>query len=85
MKDKDYSNLYFILNSPNRCQHLNSDGTRCRKKSKFSRAYHGDQELYGYDNCTGWLVVELCEQHAKKTFNVPNDLGSIKTVIYRKA
>ncbi len=82
-KAMDYHNLTFIMNSPNCCQHLEDNGDRCKKKTKFRRAYHGDPEIIG-SGISKWVCVELCEEHAKETFNVPNRLDGIPIFIYRK-
>ena len=48
------------------CQALYSSGKRCKKKARYSMQYHGDGELYDYnDPVPGWVVVYLCKEHVE--------------------
>jgi hypothetical protein len=44
-----------------RCQHLDKDGSRCKKTAEVENSYCGDPEIYKYKE--GWGVVNLCEEH----------------------
>jgi hypothetical protein len=49
-----------------RCQALDMDGRRCRRKAVKQEEYHGDAEIYGYPSPRPqWVKVWFCEQHAK--------------------
>ena len=50
-----------------RCQALNSEGKQCRKRTLIQHQYHGDSEIYGFDeDRVGWVNVYLCIDHAIK-------------------
>jgi hypothetical protein len=44
-----------------RCQHLNSDGTKCDSTATIENDVHLDNEVYHYERC--WVTVFLCEKH----------------------
>jgi hypothetical protein len=51
-----------------RCQALDMDGFRCKKKNASLYCYHGDGELYA---CSGpeptWVAVHFCRDHAPES------------------
>ena len=49
-----------------RCQALDMDGKRCRRKTGLKLVdYHGDHELYYEEPEPDWVTVWLCEWHRK--------------------
>ena len=61
-----------------RCNFLNEDGIRCRKKSGIEFNLHCDNEIYRYPS---WVCVNLCIEHATHygyDFSVPKKNKGIK-------
>ena len=51
-----------------RCQRLDDDGKRCRRKAVYLEEYFGDKEFSHYDE-VGWVEVYLCKKHTINSIN----------------
>jgi hypothetical protein len=48
-----------------RCEVLDGDGSQCRKKTLLQHHYHGNSEIYGYDEgYVSWVKIYVCIEHA---------------------
>ena len=61
-----------------RCQALDSNGNRCKNIAKFKEHYHGDHEIYSYDEGLSWVEVFVCKKHQKTEEDSENFSGYVK-------
>lgn len=45
-----------------RCQALDDDGRRCRRRAAVEATFHGDNEQL-FDETLSWVTVKLCKHH----------------------
>lgn len=48
-----------------RCNALDDDGKRCRKRSAIEHDYFGSNRYYGYGSVE-WVRINVCIDHAMK-------------------
>jgi hypothetical protein len=60
-----------------RCQALDQNGKRCKNIAKHIEHYHGDNEIYNYEEGLTWVEIGVCNKHRKTDIESENYKGRV--------